>query len=52
MSWANAQLMMADSLRIDHKDNKTNNSSAKEEVYDLSNPQTINMLKKIANAGR
>lgn len=48
VSWANVTLMMADSQRTDYDSKRGKSNAEDDEVLDLSDPQNIAKLKKIA----
>ena len=48
VSWANVTLMMADSQRTDYESKRDKKDDRNDEVLDLSDPQSIAKLKKMA----
>ena len=47
VSWSNVQMIMADTMRYDYKSKDA--PSKESDVFDMSNPKSIEMLKKIAS---
>jgi hypothetical protein len=47
VSWANVQLMMADSMRVHYE---RDNKKQEDEIMDLNNPQMVAKLRQMADA--
>lgn len=54
ISWANAQMLLSDSIRIDYDHDKTikRESSGTIDKIDLNDPKAFALLERMAGAGR